>query len=124
MDEARNILGTSLQPCSMQPLTGWLRDGCCTHAAGDTGRHHVCAVMTEEFLAFSLAAGNDLISPRPEYGFPGLKPGDRWCLCTSRWEEARLAGVAPPVVAEATHAAALELVHLGHFQAHAPDDSR
>lgn len=123
MDEARNILGTTLQPCSVKPLTGWLRDGCCSHAPGDTGRHHVCAEVTEDFLAFSLAAGNDLISPRPEFGFPGLKPGDRWCLCTARWEEARLAGVAPPVVAEATHAAALDLVHLGHFQAHALDEN-
>jgi len=114
-----NVLGGPLAPCSHEPLTGWLRDGCCTAAEGDAGRHHVCAVMTEEFLAFTRAAGNDLTTPRPEWGFPGLKPGDRWCLCTARWEEARRFGFAPPVVLEATHARALELVALGHLQAHA-----
>ncbi len=117
----RNVTGGTLQPCSFDPLTGWFRDGCCTADPGDVGRHHLCAVMTEEFLAFSASAGNDLLTPRPGFGFPGLKPGDRWCLCAARWEEARLAGFAPPVVLEATNAAALEVVALGHLQAHAWD---
>lgn len=117
-DGQANVLGTALVPCSMDPLTGWLRDGCCSSGPGDHGRHHVCAVMTEEFLAFSAAAGNDLVTPRPEYGFPGLVPGDRWCLCSSRWEDARVAGVAPLVVLESTHAMALEVTHLGYLQAH------
>lgn len=114
-----NILGTALAPCSFAPLTGWHRDGCCTSGDGDLGRHHVCAVMTEEFLAYSRSVGNDLSTPRSEYGFPGLVPGDRWCLCASRWEEARAAGFAPPVVLQATHARALEITHLGFLQAHA-----
>jgi uncharacterized protein (DUF2237 family) len=116
-----NVLGGPLVPCSLDPVTGWLRDGCCSADPADAGRHHVCAVMTAEFLAFTLRAGNDLVTPRPEFGFPGLKPGDRWCLCTSRWEEARRSGFAPPVVLEATHAQALEQVALGHLQAHAYD---
>jgi uncharacterized protein len=116
---ARNVLGGPLLPCSMAPLTGWYRDGCCNTDAADTGLHTVCAVMTEEFLAFSKSAGNDLSTPRPEYGFPGLNPGDRWCLCAGRWEEARVAGFAPEVVLEATHAKTLEVTMLGHLQAHA-----
>jgi uncharacterized protein (DUF2237 family) len=116
---ARNVLGETLAVCSTAPMTGWYRDGCCNTDADDNGRHVVCAVMTEEFLAFSASRGNDLVTPRPEYGFPGLKPGDRWCLCASRWEEARIAGFAPDVVLSATHAKALETTALGHLQAHA-----
>ncbi|MFN3369933.1 MAG: DUF2237 family protein [Sphingomonadaceae bacterium] len=119
MSVQRNVLGGPLEPCSFDPLTGWFRDGCCTADPGDRGRHHVCAVMTDEFLAFSAAAGNDLITPRPDYGFPGLSAGDQWCLCASRWEEARRAGFAPPVRLEATNAAALDVIALGHLQAHA-----
>jgi uncharacterized protein (DUF2237 family) len=116
---AKNVLGGPLLPCSLEPLTGWYRDGCCNTDAADAGLHTVCAVMTEEFLAFSQSAGNDLSTPRPEYGFPGLNPGDRWCLCAGRWEEARIAGLAPEVVLEATHAKTLEITMLGHLQAHA-----
>jgi len=116
---ARNVLGGALAICSTAPLTGWRRDGCCNTNDNDHGRHVVCAVMTQEFLAFSKSAGNDLSTPRPEYGFAGLVPGDRWCLCAARWEEARQAGFAPEVVLEATHARALETTALGHLQAHA-----
>jgi uncharacterized protein (DUF2237 family) len=116
---AKNILGGPLVLCSTDPMTGWYRDGCCTTDDNDQGRHVVCAVVTEEFLAFSKAVGNDLSTPRPEFGFPGLTPGDRWCLCADRWEEARVAGFAPEVVLEATHAKALESTALGHLQAHA-----
>jgi uncharacterized protein (DUF2237 family) len=119
----RNLLGGPLQPCSMDPLTGWYRDGCCSSGANDDGKHLVCAEVTDEFLAFSKSVGNDLSSPRPEYGFDGLKPGDRWCLCASRWEEARQAGYAPTVVLEATNARATEVVALGHLQAHAVDET-
>ena len=117
----RNVLGGALAVCSTAPLTGWLRDGCCNTDANDNGRHVVCAVVTAEFLEFSRALGNDLSTPRPEFGFPGLNPGDRWCLCAARWEEARLAGFAPEVVLEATHAKALETTALGHLQAHSAE---
>ena len=116
---ARNVLGGNLAVCSTAPMTGWLRDGCCNTDANDNGRHVVCAEVTLEFLTFSAAMGNDLSTPRPEFGFAGLQPGDRWCLCASRWEEARLAGFAPEVVLDATHAKALETTALGHLQAHA-----
>lgn len=116
---ARNVLGGPLAVCSTAPLTGWFRDGCCNTDANDNGRHVVCAIVTAEFLVFSAAQGNDLATPRPEYGFVGLMPGDRWCLCAARWEEARLAGFAPDVVLTATHAKALESTALGHLQAHA-----
>lgn len=116
---ARNVLGGELSLCSATPLTGWKRDGCCDTDAADRGLHVVCAVVTEEFLAFSKAAGNDLSTPRPEYQFPGLTDGDRWCLCAARWEEARLAGFAPGVVLDATHERALDIINLGHLQAHA-----
>src|SRR5215831_17086413 len=96
----RNVLGTDLVTCSMEPLTGWYRTGCCETDADDLGVHAVCAEVTEEFLEFSKSAGNDLSTPRP--GFDGLQPGDRWCLCASRWQEALEAGVAPPVILEAT----------------------
>ncbi len=119
MNGQRNVLGGTLATCSTDPLTGWLRDGCCSAHPGDVGRHHVCAAVTRAFLDFSAEVGNDLSTPRPEYGFPGLKPGDRWCVCAGRWEEARVAGFAPPVILEATSEAALEVLALGHLQAHA-----
>jgi hypothetical protein len=118
---ARNVLGRALLPCSVAPLTGFFRDGCCNTGPSDHGLHVVCAEMTAEFLAFSRAAGNDLSTPRPEYGFAGLRPGDRWCLCAARWEEARLAGQAPPVLLEATHEAALAVTTLEALRAHALD---
>lgn len=120
---ARNVLGTELQPCSLDPLTGWLRDGCCNTDDQDSGNHTVCCIITEEFLAFSRAVGNDLSTPRPEFGFPGLAEGDRWCVCAARWEEARAAGFAPLVVLEATHERALEDIQLGHLQAHAVESA-
>nr|WP_322488805.1 DUF2237 domain-containing protein [Chloroflexus sp.] len=107
---ARNVLGNALTPCSMQPLTGFYRNGCCDTGPHDAGLHVVCAQVTAEFLAFSRSRGNDLITPRPEYSFPGLKPGDRWCLCALRWLEAYDAGVAPPVILAATHEAALTVI--------------
>lgn len=119
--EARNVLGGPLASCSEDPLTGWLRDGCCRTDGLDFGRHVVCAVMTEEFLAFTRSRGNDLSTPVPEHGFPGLKPGDRWCLCVDRWREALTAGFAPPVVLAATHIAALGVVSLDDLEAHSID---
>jgi uncharacterized protein (DUF2237 family) len=116
-----SVLGGPLLPCSVAPLTGFFRDGCCNTGPEDHGLHVVCAEMTEEFLAFSRNAGNDLSTPRPSLGFAGLKPGDRWCLCAARWEEARQAGAAPPVLLEATHLAALEVVRLEDLRAHALD---
>ncbi len=107
-DSEENVLGGPLQPCSLDPETGYLRDGHCRHLRRDPGRHEVCAVVTEAFLAYSREQGNDLVTPRPELGFPGLEPGDRWCLCVPRWVEALEAGTAPPVVLEATNAAVLE----------------
>ncbi|HEV7458609.1 MAG TPA: DUF2237 domain-containing protein [Roseococcus sp.] len=117
--QARNVLGGTLVPCSMDPLTGWYRDGCCRTDEHDHGSHTVCAVMTAEFLEFSRGVGNDLSTPRPEYRFPGLKPGDQWCLCAMRWEQARQAGVAPRVVLAATNIAALRYCALEDLQAHA-----
>lgn len=116
---ARNVLGGPLRACSYDPLTGYFRDGCCHTGPHDVGRHVICAKVTAEFLAFSLQRGNDLITPRPEWRFAGLKPGDRWCLCALRWKEALQAGVAPPVILEATHEAALQVVSLADLQAHA-----
>ena len=113
---AENVLGTGLQPCSMDPLTGFTRNGCCDAHPQDDGVHTVCAVMTDAFLTFSAAAGNDLSTPRPEFGFAGLVPGDRWCLCASRWAEAFEAGAAPPVVLEATHARSLEWASLDEMR--------
>jgi len=107
---ARNVLGGPLLACSYDPLTGFTRSGCCETGPDDVGRHVVCARVTADFLAFSAARGNDLSTPRPEWRFRGLKPGDRWCLCAARWLEANRAGVAPPVVLEATHEAALEII--------------
>ena len=117
MSDARNVLGGPLSTCSERPKTGWFRTGCCETDAGDLGRHVVGALMTEDFLAFSRARGNDLSSPGP--GFPGLKPGDRWCLCAARWLEAFEADAAPPVVLEATEESALELVALEALEHHA-----
>lgn len=114
-----NILGTPLKTCGTDPVTGFFRDGCCTTGPSDTGRHVVCAVVTEDFLAYSRARGNDLVTPRPSFGFPGLKPGDRWCLCASRWAEAHEAGVAPPVDLEATHESARQIVALADLKANA-----
>jgi uncharacterized protein (DUF2237 family) len=121
---ARNVLGGALQPCSPPgvsgaPLTGFYRTGCCETGPEDRGSHTVCAVMTEAFLAFTRAQGNDLSTPRPEYGFPGLQPGDRWCLCAGRWAEALAAGQAPAVVLEATHELALAACDLDDLRRHA-----
>lgn len=116
---ARNVLGTTLHPCSMDPVTGFTRSGSCVTGLEDIGSHTVCAMMTEEFLAFSLSRGNDLSTPRPEYGFPGLMAGDRWCLCASRWHEAAEVGYAPPVILQATHERALEIVSLADLEYHA-----
>ncbi len=114
---ARNVLNTLLTTCCEDPLTGFYRDGCCNTGAEDLGLHLVCAEMTADFLAFSKRRGNDLSTPQP--GFAGLQPGDRWCLCVQRWQEALEAGVAPPVVLAATHISALEFVTLDELQAHA-----
>ncbi len=117
--QALNVLGKPLQPCSTDPMTGWFRDGCCRGDPADRGLHLICAVMTAEFLRFSKAEGNDLSTPRPEYGFPGLLPGDRWCLCATRWRDAYAAGMAPQVVLEATHLNALGVVTLDQLREYA-----
>jgi uncharacterized protein (DUF2237 family) len=117
-DDEQNVLGTELQQCSEDPMTGYLRDGCCHHLPADAGRHEVCAVVTEEFLSFSTARGNDLVTPRPELEFPGLEPGDHWCLCLGRWVEAREAGVAPPVVLEATNERVLDEIPFSTLNEH------
>ena len=121
MIETKNVLGTGLQLCGQQPKTGFYRDGHCNTDEMDRGTHTVCAIVSEEFLQFSKAQGNDLISAVPAFDFPGLKPGDRWCLCASRWKEAMLEGVAPDVVLEATHAKSLEIIELDTLLAHAVD---
>ena len=117
--DARNVLGEALQACSYDPLTGFFRDGCCRTDESDVGTHVVCARVTAEFLAYSTGRGNDLVTPRPQWRFAGLRPGDRWCLCVQRWREALRAGVAPPVVLDATHEAALQHVTLAELQQHA-----
>ncbi len=114
----RNVLGEALLPCCTDPLTGFTRNGSCEVLPTDGGIHAVCARMTEEFLEFTQKRGNDLSTPRPEFGFPGLKPGDHWCLCASRWQEALEAGVAPPVNLEATHEAALAIIRLEDLKRH------
>ncbi len=116
---ARNVLGGELKSCSTDPLTGFFRNGCCETGADDVGMHTVCAVMTTEFLAFSKAMGNDLSTSRPEFGFVGLQPGDRWCLCAPRWKEALDAGAAPQLVLDATHEETLAIVPLGVLKDHA-----
>ena len=117
--QAVNVLGTALVPCSFDPLTGFYRDGCCNTDQEDHGTHVVCTRVTQEFLIFSMQCGNDLSTPRPEYRFKGLKAGDRWCLCVLRWKQALDAGMAPPVVLESTHLVALETVTLEQLKAHA-----
>ena len=117
----RNVLGGTLMPCSVDPMTGFYRDGCCRTGEDDLGSHTVCVRMTAEFLAFSKSCGNDLSTDRPEYGFTGLKPGDQWCLCAARWQEAFLSGRAPQVVLAATHERALEVCQLEDLQNHAAD---
>lgn len=112
-ETARNVLGGELLPCSNEPVTGFFRNGCCETGPEDPGMHTVCAVMTAEFLAYSKAVGNDLSTPQPDYGFHGLSPGDRWCLCAPRWKEALDAGMAPMLVLEATHEETLAIVPLG-----------
>ena len=116
---ARNVLGDELETCVCEPMTGFYRNGCCDTGAEDMGVHTVCAVVTAEFLRFSADVGNDLSTPRPEFGFLGLQPGDRWCLCASRWAEAHTAGVAPPVVLAATHARTLEWINIADLRTHA-----
>ncbi len=121
MADDSNVLGGRLEPCSVEPRTGFFRDGCCNTGPEDLGLHVICARMTAAFLAFSAERGNDLSTPRPEAGFPGLEPGDRWCLCAGRWREALDAGVAPPVVLSATHEEALAVVTLDDLKRHAVD---
>jgi uncharacterized protein (DUF2237 family) len=118
---AKNVLGTELETCSTDPMTGFFRDGCCNTGADDAGVHVVCAVMTAPFLEFSKSRGNDLSTPNPLYQFPGLQPGDQWCLCAARWKEAYDAGVAPQVVLRSTHISALEFASLEQLQEHAAD---
>jgi hypothetical protein len=118
---SRNVLGGALADCSKRPVTGFFRNGCCDTGKEDAGSHTVCVVMTTEFLAFSRSRGNDLSTPMPEYGFAGLKPGDRWCLCAARWKEALDAGRAPLVVLTATHERALEICDLQALKRHAID---
>jgi len=121
MAEVTNVLGGPLQLCSAEPRTGFYRDGCCNTGPEDPGLPVVCTQGTAEFLAFSAARGNDLSTPMPEFGFPGLKPGDRWCVCAGRWREALEAGVAPPVVLSATHEETLAVVALDDLKRHAID---
>jgi uncharacterized protein (DUF2237 family) len=119
----RNVLGTDLESCSLDPLTGYYRTGCCENRGDDPGMHVVCAVMTADFLEFSTSVGNDLATPMPQYGFPGLRAGDQWCLCAARWQEAFEAGKAPKVRLAATHLSALEYSSLDDLKAHAVDVS-
>lgn len=119
MASGRNVLGTVLKECSRDPLTGFYRTGCCETGSQDSGMHIVCAEMSAEFLEFSKSRGNDLSTPVPQWNFPGLKPGDRWCLCVARWKEALSAGVAPKVHLEATHMSTLEFVDLDDLRQHA-----
>ena len=120
-DQQKNVLGADLEECSTNPMTGFYRDGCCNTGPGDVGTHTVCSIMTDEFLRFSKNKGNDLISPRPEFNFPGLKAGDLWCLCALRWEEARQAGKAPRVKLTSTNLKTLEFVDLDALKSHGID---
>lgn len=125
-DPDRNVHGGPLLPCGMDPVTGFYRDGCCATGPEDRGSHTVCAVVTAEFLAHQRELGNDLITPRPEYRFPGLRPGDRWCVCAARWWQSYQAGVGAPVVLAATHEAALQVITMAALTEHAvdvPDDA-
>lgn len=121
MDESLNVYGKLLEPCGLDPLTGFFRDGCCNTGADDLGIHTVCIQATAEFLAFSKQAGNDLSTPRPEFGFSGLKPGDRWCVCAGRWKEAFDAGAAAPVYLHSTHIETLAIIPMPVLQEHAID---
>src|SRR5210317_1334506 len=121
MDAKMNVLGEVLASCSENPLTGYFRDGCCNTEPADLGSHTICCRVTAEFLEYSLSQGNDLTTPRAEFGFPGLRPGDQWCLCAARWQEALQAGAAPRVVLQATHAAALKTVKLQDLKKYALD---
>ena len=120
-DTQKNVLGFDLELCGSDPVTGFYRDGCCNTGPGDVGTHTVCAILTDEFLDFSRSKGNDLITPRPEFGFPGLKAGDRWCLCALRWEEARHAGKAPRIKLGSTNLKTLQLVNLEDLKSHSHD---
>ena len=121
MTNKLNVLGTELEPCCFDPMTGFFRDGYCRTDERDVGRHVVCAQLTDEFLEFTRRQGNDLITPRPEFGFPGLKAGDGWCLCALRWKEAADKGVAPPVYLQRTESTALKVISLDQLKAHAVD---
>jgi uncharacterized protein (DUF2237 family) len=120
----RNVLGGELEPCGTDPMTGWHRDGCCTTGPEDLGSHTICAVVTKEFLDHQRSIGNDLTTPRREYGFPGLVPGDRWCVTAVNWLRAHREGAAAPVVLGSTHERALEIVPLEALEAHAVDVPR
>lgn len=122
--EAQSVIGGPLEVCGTDPMTGFFRDGCCNTGPMDHGTHTVCVSVTSDFLQYSFSRGNDLITPRPEFAFPGLKPGDKWCLCASRWEEARQMGVAPPVYLGATHRKTLAIVDLAHLKAHSIERSQ
>ena len=122
MSDARNVLGSLLQVCSLSPMTGFVRDGLCHTGPQDVGSHTVCVKMTDAFLQYSLSRGNDLVTAAPEYDFPGLQEGDRWCMCATRWLEAAEDGVAPPVVLEATHERALKYIALADLAYHALRD--
>lgn len=121
MEGELNVLGEPLEPCGNDPVTGFYRDGCCSSGPEDAGSHTICAVVTREFLGHQVSAGNDLVTPRPEWEFPGLRPGDRWCVVAARWLQAHLDGVAPPVVLAATNERALELVPLELLKEYAAD---
>ncbi|HEY5789505.1 MAG TPA: DUF2237 domain-containing protein [Gammaproteobacteria bacterium] len=121
MDDPVNVFGEPLALCSLAPRTGFTRSGDCESGPEDPGVHAVCTQVTREFLEFSVSRGNDLVTPQPDYGFPGLKPGDRWCVCAARWREAQQAGVAAPVVLRATHRRSLEVVDLETLKQHALD---
>ncbi len=117
----RNVFGESIETCSIRPMTGFYRSGCCHTGEDDAGMHTICILVTAEFLAFSKMRGNDLSTPLPEFGFPGLQPGDRWCLCAERWKEALEAGMAPRVVLQATHENTLEVVSIEDLKRYAID---
>ena len=119
--QQKNVLGYELEDCGSDPITGFYRDGCCNTGPGDVGTHTVCAVVTVDFLNYSATRGNDLKTPRPEFGFPGLEPGDRWCLCALRWEEARQVGKAPKVKLASTNIKTLEIVTLEQLKLHSFD---
>tara|TARA_Y100000814_G_scaffold252639_1_gene199990 strand:- start:114 stop:488 length:375 start_codon:yes stop_codon:yes gene_type:complete len=121
LEKQKNVLGTELEPCGTNPITGFFRDGCCNTGVNDRGTHTVCAIVDDRFLEFSISKGNDLVTPRQEYGFKGLKNGDSWCLCAIRWEEARRAGCAPMVKIKSTNIKTLEFVRLEHLKEHQVD---